>query len=247
MEEDNILEVSGLCKSFGRGEAAVKAVDNAAFSMKRGAFEAIMGPSGSGKSTFLHLVAGLVAPDAGSILIDGRNVAAMDDAEATLFRRRRIGMIFQDFNLIPTLTARENAELPLLLDGTARAKSARVDSLLAMLGLEGRASHFPHQLSGGERQRVAIARALAGDPAVILADEPTGNLDNPAARSFCSLLARMNAEFRCSILVVSHDPIVAAAAQRVHILRDGAFRASFPSDGDAGAVSARYVSAMGQA
>lgn len=247
MKGNPILEVKGLSKSFGKGEAAVTAVDNAEFAMEKGAFEAVMGPSGSGKSTFLHLVAGLLSPDSGSIVIDGHDIAAMRDTEATLFRRRRIGMIFQDFNLIPTLTARENAELPLLLDGTARKKAGRVDYLLSLLGLEDRASHFPHQLSGGERQRVAIARALAGDPAIILADEPTGNLDNLAARSFCSLLASMNAEFKCSILVVSHDPVVAAAARRVHILRDGAFRASFLSEGDAAAVSARYVEAMEQA
>ena len=241
---NEVLKISGLCKTFGAGDGAVTALANLSFAMAAGAFEAVMGPSGSGKSTFLHLVAGLLTPDAGSICVDGREIAGMPDRALTLFRRRRIGLVFQDFNLIPTLTARENIELPLLLDGTEQAHSRRIGELLALLGLENRAGHFPEQLSGGERQRVAVARALAGSPAIVLADEPTGNLDTPAARSLCGLLRRVNAELGASILVVSHDPMVAATADRVHILRDGRFRASFASGGSAAAVAERYIAAM---
>lgn len=244
MENAAILEVKGLRKSFGEGENAVCAVRDADFSMGRGAFEAVMGPSGSGKSTFLHLVAGLLEPDAGSIMIDGREISGMPDRELTLFRRRRVGLVFQDFNLIPTLSARENIELPLLLDGTARANAGKVDSIAELLGLGGRLGHLPAQLSGGERQRVAIARALAGSPAIVLADEPTGNLDSPSARSLCAMLRRLNSELGCTILVVTHDPVVAAATDTVRILRDGRFSASFGTDGGAAAVSARYVAAM---
>ena len=239
-----ILKTAGLNKAFGMGENEVVAVRNASFSMVAGAFEAVMGPSGSGKSTFLHLIAGLISPDSGSIVVEGREIAGMPDTELTLFRRRRIGLIFQDFNLIPTLTAQENIELPLLLDGTAHEHSARIAELVSLLGLNGRTSHFPEQLSGGERQRVAVARALAGSPAIVLADEPTGNLDSPAARSLCELLRKVNKELGSSILMVSHDPVVAAAADRVHILRDGHFCASFATHGSAATVSERYLAAM---
>lgn len=239
-----VLKTMGLCKSFGAGGGAVQALSNVAFSMQGGSFEAIMGPSGSGKSTFLHLLAGLLSPDAGSVCVEGQELSGMPDRALTLFRRRRIGLVFQDFNLIPTLTARENIELPLLLDGTARAHAPHIAELIALLGLEGRTDHFPAQLSGGERQRVAIARALAGSPAVVLADEPTGNLDSPAARALCALLRRLNAELGASILVVSHDPVVAATAGRVHILRDGHFCASFAPRGSAAAVSERYIATM---
>lgn len=238
------LEITGLRKTFGSGETAVAAVKDAAFSMEAGAFEAIMGPSGSGKSTFLHLVAGLLAPDDGSIKVGGEEITGMADRELTLFRRRRIGLVFQDFNLIPTLTARENIELPLLLDGTASANAARIEEIVRLLGLEARLDHLPQNLSGGERQRVAIARALAGAPAIVLADEPTGNLDTPAAHSLCRLLRSLNSELGASILLVSHDPVVAAATDRVHILRDGCFCSSFNPFGDAAAVSSRYVEAI---
>lgn len=242
--DNAILEVRGLVKTFGAGESAVRAVDGVDFSLARGAFEAIMGPSGSGKSTFLHIVAGLLAPDAGTVTVGGTEITGLADRELTIFRRRRIGVVFQDFNLIPTLTARENIELPLMLDGTERKFSKRVDELVGMLGLGGRAGHLPLQLSGGERQRVAIARALACDPAVVLADEPTGNLDSPAAGAFCETLRRLNAELGTSILIVSHDPAVAAAAGRVHVLKDGRFAASFEAGGGAAGVSQRYLEAM---
>lgn len=241
---DDVLRTKGLCKSFGEGDGAVTAVGNVDFSLAKGAFEAIMGPSGSGKSTFLHLVSGLLAPDAGSIMVGGREITRMPDRELTIFRRRHIGLVFQDFNLIPTLTARENIELPLLLDGTAKANGGRISEIVSLLGMDGRLDHLPSQLSGGERQRVAIARALASSPEIVLADEPTGNLDSPAARQLCGILREINMRLGSTILVVSHDPVVAAAANRVHILRDGTFVESFETKGDPGEVSSRYVSAM---
>ena len=238
------LLVRGLAKSFGTPADPLPVIRGADFDLAPGAFEAIMGPSGSGKSTFLHLVAGLLAPDAGSIRIAGRDMAGLDDAARTAFRRRHLGLVFQDFNLVPTLTAEENVALPLLLD-RRRPDPARIGSLLSTLGLADRARHLPSALSGGERQRVAIARALAAGPDLVLADEPTGNLDSPSAKAFCALLARLNREFRCTILLVTHDPVVAAAASRVHLLRDGRFLDSFPTDASPALVSARYLDAMG--
>lgn len=237
------LEVRGLSKTYGSGDTAVPVIRNLDFSMEKGAFKAIMGPSGSGKSTFLHLVAGLISPDSGEIEIGGERTTGLSDHDMTVFRRRRIGLIFQDFNLIPTLTAEENVALPLILDGTEGKCRERVDGLLRTLGLENRRGHLPSKLSGGERQRVAIARALAGNPDIVLADEPTGNLDSPAAKSFCDLLGRLNREMGCSILVVSHDPVVAASAGRIHLLRDGAFIDDFAADGVEG-VMERYLAAM---
>ncbi len=245
MNQDmDAVSVKGLRKSFGSGETAVEVIRDLDFSMAQGAFEAVMGPSGSGKSTFLHLVAGLLAADAGRIEIGGRAITGLNDHDLTVFRRRHIGLIFQDFNLIPTLTAEENIALPLLLDGTERQHRGRVDTLIDALHLGHRRRHLPAKLSGGERQRVAIARALAGDPSVVLADEPTGNLDSPAARALCDLLRSLNQDLGCSILVVSHDPIVAASADRVHILRDGRFLDAFATEGNAELVSKHYIEAM---
>lgn len=238
------IKVDDLSKTYGCGETAVQVIRHLDFKMEKGAFEAIMGPSGSGKSTFLHLVAGLVTPDSGSIEIGGQGITGLSDHDLTVFRRRRIGLIFQDFNLIPTLTAEENIALPLILDGTERRHSDRIDRLLETLGLADRRNHLPSRLSGGERQRVAIARALAGDPDVVLADEPTGNLDSPAAHALCGLLGRLNSEMGCTILVVSHDPMVAASTNKVHILRDGTFIDAFETGGDAERVMGRYLAAM---
>lgn len=241
---EKALSISNLSKTFGVGETAVTVIRDLDFAIERGALEAIMGPSGSGKSTFLHLVAGLLQADRGKIQIAGREIVGLRDRELTIFRRRHIGLIFQDFNLIPTLTAEENIALPLLLEGRGKKQDGRVDELIQVLGLEKRRRHLPAKLSGGERQRVAIARALAGTPDIVLADEPTGNLDSPAARALCELFRKLNREFRCTILVVSHDPIVAAATDRVHILRDGCFRDSFETKGDLATVSERYLEAM---
>ena len=238
------LKITSLRKTFGDGALSVPVIKDLDFTLSKGAFEAVMGPSGSGKSTFLHLIAGLLAPDAGSIEIGGREIAGLPDVEVTLFRRRHLGLIFQDFNLIPTLTAEENVALPLLLDGTERQNRRHVEEIMDFLGLADRRDHLPEKLSGGERQRVAIARALAGNPDIVLADEPTGNLDSPAAKALCGLLRRLNGEMGCTILVVSHDPIVAASADRVHLLRDGRFLDAFETAGDVGRVTERYLAAM---
>jgi len=244
MQEKQIaVQTIGIHKTFGEGDAAVEVIKNLDFSLTQGKFEAIMGPSGSGKSTLLHLIAGLLAPDSGTINIGGQEITRMNDHDMTIFRRRNIGLIFQDYNLIQTLTAEENIALPLLLD---RAKNPGdcIEKLIATLGLEPRRHHLPTKLSGGERQRVAIARALAGNPTVVLADEPTGNLDSPAAHEFCSLMKKLNSETGCAILMVTHDPVIAASAEQIHILRDGKFMDSFETQGNPALVSERYLAAM---
>ena len=246
MENDatagTVLKISGLHKSFRQGLDKVEVLKGVDLEVARGDFIAIMGASGSGKSTFLHLAAGLLTPDAGEIAIDGTVISQMSDHDLTCFRRRHVGLVFQDFNLVPTLTVAENVALPLLLDGR-EAPEAEIDALLEKLSLSHRRCHTPLELSGGERQRVAIARALAAKPDVIFADEPTGNLDSPAGHAFCDLLRQMNAEGR-TIMMVSHDPVVAAAANRVHLLKDGRFVDDFPTNHDAAAVSERYLAQM---
>ncbi|MDR2849895.1 MAG: ABC transporter ATP-binding protein [Verrucomicrobiota bacterium] len=239
-DADLALEVKRLVKTFGGGENPVTVLEGVDLALARGAFAAVMGPSGSGKSTLLHLVAGLLTGDSGEIRVGGESISAMDDAAVTRFRRTRIGLIFQDFNLIPTLTAEENIALPLLL-GRQTPDPAAIDALLARLGLAHRRTHLPARLSGGERQRVAIARALVTRPDIVLADEPTGNLDSPAGRAFCDLLRAMNEERGCTILMVSHDPVVAATAQRVHLLKDGRFVDAFDTNHEPARVSARYL------
>ncbi|MBQ7252841.1 MAG: ABC transporter ATP-binding protein [Kiritimatiellae bacterium] len=235
-----VLSVRNLSKSFD----GLPVIRDLSFSLAPGAFEAVMGPSGSGKSTFLHLVAGLLAPDAGTISVAGVDMATASDDERTLFRRRNLGLVFQDFNLLPTLTAEENIALPFLLDRRP-VDAKRIAWLLDFFGLAARRRHLPHALSGGERQRVAIARALAMSPSLLLADEPTGNLDSANARNFCGLLARLHAETDLSILLVTHDLIAASATDRIHLLRDGAFVESFVPSGDRELAARRYLAAMG--
>lgn len=242
-EHEMALAVRELRKGFGEGSSRVSVLEDVNLELTRGSFDAVMGPSGSGKSTLLHLLAGLIASDGGDIRIGGVSISAMSDHDVTCFRRRRIGLVFQDFNLIPTLTAEENIALPLLLDRQA-PDPRKIDDLLAKLGLVHRRTHVPQKLSGGERQRVAIARALVTQPDIVLADEPTGNLDSPAGRAFCELLRKMNEEEGCTILVVSHDPVVAATAKRVHLLKDGRFVDCFETQHDAGLVSGRYLETM---
>jgi putative ABC transport system ATP-binding protein len=241
--QEAALQVKGLSKSFGDGANRVQVLSEVDLTLARGAFDAVMGPSGSGKSTLLHLLAGLIAADDGDIRVGGVSISTMNDHDVTCFRRRHIGLVFQDFNLIPTLTAEENIALPLLLD-RQRPDAAHIDALLARFGLMQRRSHIPSKLSGGERQRVAIARALVMKPDIVLADEPTGNLDSPAGRAFCELLREMNDEVGCTILMVSHDPVVAAAAKRVHLLKDGRFVDTFETGHDAARVSDRYLETM---
>jgi len=242
-EQTMALEVEHLNKSFGDEANRVTVLDGVNLGLEHGAFDAVMGPSGSGKSTLLHLLAGLITADGGDIRIGGVSISSMNDTDVTCFRRRRIGLIFQDFNLIPTLTAEENIVLPLLLDRKTPDAGA-VGALLEKLGLTSRRTHVPLKLSGGERQRVAIARALVTHPDIVLADEPTGNLDSPAGRAFCGLLRKMNEEDGCTILMVSHDPVVAAAAKRVHLMKDGRFVDCFNTRNDAALVSSRYLETM---
>ncbi len=209
-------------KEFHRGAETVLALDEVSLDVPAGEFCAVMGPSGSGKSTLLHLVAGIDAPTAGRVLVDGRELAQLSDDERTLLRRRRIGLVFQFFNLLPTLSALENVALPLQLDGASRtAAEGRARELLAELGLRDRLEHRPHQLSGGQMQRVAIARALAARPALLLADEPTGNLDSHAGDEVLRLLRSTADALGHTVLMVTHNEHAAGIGDRVVHLQDG--------------------------
>src|SRR5215217_1859263 len=216
------LVVEDVRKKYRQGQEVVDALAGISLEVNRGQFLAIMGASGSGKSTLLHLMAGLAKPDTGRVVINGEDLSKMNDRELTLFRRRQIGLVFQSFNLIPTLSAEENVALPLMLDGRNGAQaSAKVNELLESLGLSKRRHHRPDAMSGGEQQRVAIGRALVSDPAVILADEPTGNLDSVNSRSVCELLRDLSAVHNKTIVMVTHEPTVATYAQEVAVLKDG--------------------------
>ena len=216
------LVVDNIVKHFRQGDRDVTALAGVSLDVAEGAFLAIMGASGSGKSTLLHLMAGLAVPDSGRIVIRGENLAEMNDRQLTLFRRRHIGLVFQSFNLIPTLTAEENVALPLLLDGQRESDvRPKVRSVMESLGMSGRLTHRPDAMSGGEQQRVAIGRALVTDPAVLLADEPTGNLDSANSKAVCELLRDLSAVHNKTIVMVTHDPSVAAFAQEVAVIKDG--------------------------
>lgn len=240
------LSVEKVTKTFRQGDKSVSALASIDLEVHQGKFLAIMGASGSGKSTLLHLMAGLARPDSGSVRINGSDLATMPDRELTIFRRRNIGLVFQSFNLIPTLTAEENIALPLMLDGTnGRTAQQNVDRLLETLGLSDRRSHRPDSLSGGEQQRVAIGRALVTDPAVILADEPTGNLDSASSRSVCELLHDLSATHNKTIIMVTHEPVVGAYAAEVAVIRDGRLVNRFDSQGLSGQdLAARYTECL---
>ncbi len=214
------LKATGLCRGYGTGDLKTKVLDGFDLTLAPGAFEVLMGPSGSGKSTFLHVASGLLTADAGTVEIGGTDVTALGDGAAAKFRRRHVGVVFQSFNLVETLDVAANIELPVRLDH-GRPNAERLAALVVKLGLDGKENRLPDALSGGERQRVAIARALYAEPDVILADEPTGNLDVSAAKSLCDLLRGIHSEERSAILLVTHDPVVAAAADRVHFLKNG--------------------------
>ena len=235
------LKASGVCRRYGRQEV----LRDFSLTLEEGGFEALMGPSGSGKSTFLHLAAGLLSADAGEILVGGKDVVKMGDAEATKFRRRHVGVVFQAFNLLNEKTVCENVFLPLVLESPRNARdpqiAARFAELMKRLGLEGLEDRRPEELSGGEQQRVAIARALLAEPDVVFADEPTGNLDAKASRAICTLLGDLHKSEKSAILVVTHDPQVAAAAQKVHFLKDGRIAASHETHGDPELVSKLYL------
>jgi len=209
-------------KVYRQGDNEVVSLAGVSLDIAAGAFAVIRGPSGSGKSTLLHLIGGLDRPSAGELLVDGRLIGQMADDEITLFRRTRVGFIFQFFNLLPTLTALENVALPYVLDGRSDAEGrARAELLLAKVGLEKRKGHLPEAMSGGEIQRIAIARALAFNPPLLLADEPTGNLDSKTGTAILSLLKEINAEERCTVVMVTHSDEAAGYGDRTIRLRDG--------------------------
>jgi putative ABC transport system ATP-binding protein len=235
-----VIVAQGLYKRYRMGHVAVDALRGVDLVVRKGEFVAVMGPSGSGKSTLLHLLGGLDAPSEGEVTLGGRRLITMRDDEVTVIRRRQVGFVFQFYNLLPTLSAAENVALPLLLDGQDRGTCAsRVDEMLALVGLSERGEHRPDQLSGGEQQRVAIARALVTHPLLVLADEPTGNLDRTAGSEVLALLRRACDEWGQTIVMVTHDPYAASHADRVIVLRDGqVVRTWQPADGDGDRVQA---------
>ena len=215
-----ILEVKNLNKVYGTGETKVHALRDVSFSVEKGEFVAIIGPSGSGKSTLLHILGGVDAPTDGTALIGDTNIAELDETALAIFRRRQIGLIYQFYNLIPILNVEENLTLPLLLDGR-KPDSKQVSDLLEVLGLRDRLTHLPNQLSGGQQQRVSIGRALINNPALLLADEPTGNLDSENSREILRLLRKFNQEQNQTVIIITHDERIAMAADRVIAIEDG--------------------------
>lgn len=215
-----ILSVEGLTKIYGSGDTAVTALDHVSFTVEKGEFVAIVGASGSGKSTLMNLIGGIDEPTSGRVVIDGQELYAMNESARAIFRRRNIGMVFQFYNLVPTLTAAENIMLPYLLDKREPEK-ARLDEILALTGLSERAGHLPSALSGGQQQRVSLGRALINDPAFILADEPTGNLDSRASRDVMELLQVANRRYQQTLLLITHDEKIALMADRILTLADG--------------------------
>ena len=215
-----LLRVEHLSKIYGAGENQVKALDDVSLSVEKGEFVAIVGASGSGKSTLLHLLGGVDRPTSGKVYINGTDIFAMNDDELAIFRRRQVGIIYQFYNLIPTLTAEENIALPWKLDGRKENKE-RLSEIVNMLGLEKRAKHLPGQMSGGQQQRVSIGRALINEPAFILADEPTGNLDSKTSREILDILKFTNQKYKQTILLVTHDEKIALQANRIITIGDG--------------------------
>lgn len=215
-----ILETQNLCKTYGKGDVMVRALDNVSFSVEKGEFVAIVGPSGSGKSTLLHILGGVDTATSGSVIIDKTDISTLDETALAIFRRRQIGLIYQFYNLIPILTVEENLTLPLLLDGR-KPDQAKVNNIIQKLGLSNRMNHLPNQLSGGQQQRVAIGRALINNPALLLADEPTGNLDSDNSREIISLLRSFNKEFNQTVIMITHDERIALSADRIIAIEDG--------------------------
>jgi putative ABC transport system ATP-binding protein len=217
-----MISLQKVSRYYQAGERSVHALEAVSLTIERHEFVAVVGPSGCGKSTLMHLVAGLDRPTAGEIVVDGLSLTTADDAQLTSFRRRQLGLVFQFFNLLPTMNALENVSLPLLLQGVAPDEAtARAEELLQLVGLTNRASHFVHQLSGGEQQRTAIARALVHRPSLLIADEPTGNLDTTSTSRVLDLLRQIACEQRTTLILVTHSPEVAAVATRHIELRDG--------------------------
>ncbi len=215
-----ILEIKNLSKTYGNGDTSVKALDSVSFSVEKGEFVAIIGPSGSGKSTLLHILGGVDTPTSGNVIIDGTDISKLDETALAIFRRRQIGLIYQFYNLIPILTVEENMTLPLLLDGKKPDKNM-IAELSQTLGLSNRMSFLPNQLSGGQQQRVSIGRALINNPALMLADEPTGNLDSKNSHEIISLLRRFNREHGQTVIIITHDESIALSADRTIAIVDG--------------------------
>lgn len=216
----NILQIENLSKVYGKGETAVKALDNVSFSIKKGEFVAIIGPSGSGKSTLLHLLGGVDRPSSGKVLIDNTDIYDLNETQLAIFRRRQIGLIYQFYNLIPILTVEENITLPMLLD-EHKVDPKQLENIVKILGLEKRLNHLPNQLSGGQQQRVSIGRALISNPAIMLADEPTGNLDSKNSSEIIELLKMFNKTYNQTLIVITHDDRIALQADRVISIEDG--------------------------
>ncbi len=215
-----ILKIDHLTKTYGAGDTIVRALDDVSFEVPDGQFLAIVGPSGSGKSTLLHLIGGVDRPTSGKVIIDGTDLYALDESKLAVFRRRRIGLIYQFYNLIPVLTVEENLTLPLLLDGR-KVERERMLELIVQLGLQERMHHLPNQLSGGQQQRVSIGRALITDPAIVLADEPTGNLDSVSSDEIVALLKLFHQTYRQTLVVITHDEGIARQADRILTIHDG--------------------------
>lgn len=215
-----ILRIEHLSKVYGQGENQVRAVDDVSFSVEKGEFLAIIGPSGSGKSTLLHILGGVDRPTSGKVYVDGQDVYAQDEDHLAIFRRRQVGLIYQFYNLIPVLNVVENMTLPVLMDGRA-VNRQRLDELLDVLDLRGREKHLPNQLSGGQQQRVSIDRALMNAPAVVLADEPTGNLDSKNSQEIVELLKLSNRKYGQTLVIITHDENIALQAHRIIAIEDG--------------------------
>ncbi len=215
-----ILRVENLNKIYGKGENEVRAVDNVSFSVEKGEFIAIIGASGSGKSTLLHLLGGVDRPTSGKVYIDGKDIYALNDEKLAIFRRRQVGLIYQFYNLIPILNVEENIKLPCDLDGK-EVDPKRLNELLKTLNLENRKTHLPNELSGGQQQRVSIGRAIINNPAIMLADEPTGNLDSKASEEIISLLRLSNQKYKQTVIVITHDEKIALEADRIITIGDG--------------------------
>lgn len=215
-----IVKVEHLSKVYGKGDTAVHALDDVSFSIEQGQFVAIVGPSGSGKSTLLHILGGVDTPTSGKVRIGDTDISKLDETALAIFRRRQIGLIYQFYNLIPILTVEENMTLPLLLDGK-KPDRQMLHTLVSTLGLSERLNHLPNQLSGGQQQRVSIGRALLNNPALMLADEPTGNLDSENSKEIIALLRRFNREFNQTVVIITHDERIALSADRVISVQDG--------------------------
>lgn len=215
-----VLQVEGLTKTYGKGSVSVTALGGVSFSVDKGEFVAIIGASGSGKSTLMHLIGGVDRPTSGSVIIDGNDIFRLNESELAVFRRRNIGIVYQFYNLIPTLTAEENILLPCLLDNR-KPDNGKLKMILETIGLDDRAKHMPNELSGGQQQRVSVGRALINDPAIILADEPTGNLDSKSSREVIDLLKLSNKRYNQTLIIITHDEKIAGQADRIITISDG--------------------------